>query len=544
MLRTVLGVCSKDELNYYADLIDWKKEEIDLVGTAIGGNALLAEIKSLHPDMVILDTDLSGEVDWMKGHRYTGLDIIEHYHPFKHHVRFIVISEKDDYSLIRRALRCEVLDYLKKPVCREELESALRLAVTHSMSRQMMESAFTPISEFRSDAYQNGVLQIPDSDDDYERRILENCNIDFSVDFAVGIYFGLIPEIGEELSKTNYQKFSILTLSLYSRILTFFREHNIGFEVRRSGHRIRMMGVFSQKEEETYLDNYIRPLINELETTYDTRLCVGVGSHAYEPEQLYSAYKNAQYCHELYFFEQRSLITWYDNAHDIKDAHLSQEIYEKNQEEVFRAILTKSPDVYDKLEASIEALAKMHYGNWQALIMRAMNYTGEISSKLRRYRLISGDYFEAQDELQNRLLQAIVYQDVKRELMNYFKKLLPKVYKNTRHSGKVAVEQVKIYMQENFMRELSGKELAEVACVSTNYFSHMFKNETGQNYKTYLTNIRMDHAVELLLNSDYGLYEISERCGYQNVRTFVDAFKQKYVLSPTKYKKKMLEKRT
>ena len=160
-----------------------------------------------------------------------------------------------------------------------------------------------------------------------------------------------------------------------------------------------MMGVFPQEEEQTYLEDYIVPLIEELESNYDTALCVGVGSHAYEPGQLYTAYKNAQYSHELYFFEQRKLITWYGDKREPEDAHVFQEMYEKNLEDVFHAILSKAPVVYDKIETSIDAMANMHYGNWQAVIMRSMNYAGEISSMLRRYRLISGDYYVDHDAL-------------------------------------------------------------------------------------------------------------------------------------------------
>jgi len=48
---------------------------------------------------------------------------------------------------------------------------------------------------------------------------------------------------------------------------------------------------------------------------------------------------------------------------------------------------------------------------------------------------------------------------------------------------------------DHYNEDLSVKELADVACVSQNYFSAMFKKETGQNYKAYLTGIRMDEAL-------------------------------------------------
>ena len=546
MLRAILANQNTEVLRQLEKLIDWRAEGIDLIDTTDSGDRLIGQIKSLHPDLVILDTNLNGEVDWLDRNdkngaktAFDGMDVVEHYHPLRHYVRFIVMGDPEDYQTIKRAIRMEVLDFLKKPVAKEDLQAALRLAVDRSISHQTMETLMPAVPEFRSDSYQSGALQIPDSDDDYTEKILDACNIDFATEFGVGICIGLRPEVSEELSKINYQKFTILTLAIYSRILTFFREKNIGFEVRRTAHRIRMMGVFPQGKEKSFLEGYIQPLLDELEEQYQTKLCAGLGSYAYAKEQLLTSYRDAKYCYELYFFEQQQLLGWYE--HVPKNKAVSPEVYEKNQDVVFQKILTKDPTIFETLEKSIDDIIKMHYGNWQAVIMRSMNYIGEINARLRRYKLVEEGYFSMHDELQQHLLQAMIAADVKRDLMEYFRKLIPKVYQNTRHSGKAAVEQVKTYMQENFMRDLSIKELSEVACVSINYFSHMFKNETGQNYKAYLTGIRMDHAVNLLLNSDYGLYEISDRTGYQNVRTFVDAFKQRYGLSPTKYKKKMLQ---
>lgn len=85
--------------------------------------------------------------------------------------------------------------------------------------------------------------------------------------------------------------------------------------------------------------------------------------------------------------------------------------------------------------------------------------------------------------------------------------------------------------------DLSIKELSDVACVSQNYFSAMFKKETGQNYKAYLTSIRMEEAIKLLRQTDYKTYAIGEKVGYNNVRRFADAFKQMYKVSPMVYKK-------
>ena len=124
--------------------------------------------------------------------------------------------------------------------------------------------------------------------------------------------------------------------------------------------------------------------------------------------------------------------------------------------------------------------------------------------------------------------------ELKSCIHEHYKELIIQIYKGSHPDSKILIERVKKYIRENYMNELSMKELAEIACVSSNYFSHMFK--------TYLTNIRLEKAVELLMESDFKLYEICERVGYKNVRTFVDAFKKKYRVSPISYKKSMRSK--
>ena len=114
-------------------------------------------------------------------------------------------------------------------------------------------------------------------------------------------------------------------------------------------------------------------------------------------------------------------------------------------------------------------------------------------------------------------------------------------YGNRNAAQAIMIEEVKDYIREHYAEDLSIRELAEVACVSQNYFSALFKKETGQNYKAYLTSIRMEEAIKLLIQTDAKTYEIGEKAGYNNVRRFVDAFKQIYSMSPMEYRKTFRE---
>ena len=51
----------------------------------------------------------------------------------------------------------------------------------------------------------------------------------------------------------------------------------------------------------------------------------------------------------------------------------------------------------------------------------------------------------------------------------------------------------------------------------------------------------MEEAIKLLIQTDAKMYEIGEKVGYNNVRQFVDAFKQIYSMSPMECRKTFRE---
>ena len=67
------------------------------------------------------------------------------------------------------------------------------------------------------------------------------------------------------------------------------------------------------------------------------------------------------------------------------------------------------------------------------------------------------------------------------------------------------------------------------------YFSRRFTKETGLNFVTYLNNLRMGRAVELLERTDKKIYEIAEEVGYSSVSYFSTAFKKTFGQNPNEY---------
>jgi two-component system, response regulator YesN len=79
--------------------------------------------------------------------------------------------------------------------------------------------------------------------------------------------------------------------------------------------------------------------------------------------------------------------------------------------------------------------------------------------------------------------------------------------------------------------------------MSACYFSVIFKKETGITYINYLTNIRVEKAKDLLLNSDLKVYEVAYEVGYDNPTYFSTLFKKLTGISPFDYKKQILTPR-
>lgn len=97
------------------------------------------------------------------------------------------------------------------------------------------------------------------------------------------------------------------------------------------------------------------------------------------------------------------------------------------------------------------------------------------------------------------------------------------------------------YIQENYHKDVNIETVSKILYVSPSYLMALFKNEVGKTFIECLTDYRIQKAKELLINSSYKIYEISEMVGYKDFRYFSQLFKKATSYSPKDYR--MLVKR-
>ncbi|MGJ9384817.1 response regulator transcription factor [Salipaludibacillus sp. CF4.18] len=98
------------------------------------------------------------------------------------------------------------------------------------------------------------------------------------------------------------------------------------------------------------------------------------------------------------------------------------------------------------------------------------------------------------------------------------------------------------YIQSNYMESLSLRELADRVHLSGHYLGQLFKTVTGESFLKYLTDIRMQQAIQLLENPLLKVYEISEMVGYTDSKHFMKIFKKTYRTTPKDFRQKLLTK--
>ena len=93
------------------------------------------------------------------------------------------------------------------------------------------------------------------------------------------------------------------------------------------------------------------------------------------------------------------------------------------------------------------------------------------------------------------------------------------------------------YIQKHFKERLTLQMVASRVYMNAQYFSRVFKRETGVTFTEYVNTMKIQYACKLLETTNYPAYRISSECGFTDPSYFNRVFFAQMNMTPKKYKK-------
>lgn len=92
------------------------------------------------------------------------------------------------------------------------------------------------------------------------------------------------------------------------------------------------------------------------------------------------------------------------------------------------------------------------------------------------------------------------------------------------------------YTFQNYEREIRLDEVAALVYMTPTSFCRFFQERTKKTFFTFLNNMRLNQASQLLIATDRSISDITYSCGYNNLSNFNRQFKAKFSLPPKTYR--------
>lgn len=99
------------------------------------------------------------------------------------------------------------------------------------------------------------------------------------------------------------------------------------------------------------------------------------------------------------------------------------------------------------------------------------------------------------------------------------------------------IRQAKTILDENFDKHITIPQLARQAGINEAKLKEGFRELYSNSIHTYLQQLRLEKAKQLLLTTAMPITDITYHIGYSHVTHFTTLFKKEFGLTPTEWRK-------
>ena len=114
--------------------------------------------------------------------------------------------------------------------------------------------------------------------------------------------------------------------------------------------------------------------------------------------------------------------------------------------------------------------------------------------------------------------------------------------KNPRESNmKNKMAEVLTYVEKHYREPLTTQKVADHFGYTREYLCRMFKNYSNKTFKKFLTEVRLNKAVQTMFVSDQSIGVIAMDHGFPDEKSFFNVFRKTYQMTPAQFRKQRIK---
>ncbi|SFR84532.1 helix-turn-helix domain-containing protein [Anaeromicropila populeti] len=493
------------------------------------GRKVIELAENFKPDIAFMDIQMPGinGIEAMKEIRKTNSGVV-----------FIVMTAFDKFNYAKEAINLGVLEYLTKPV-------------NHTVIVKTLEKAMKLIEDERKKRSNDLMIRekleivVPILESDFIYAIIAGEDLkktNFPHLLGIGQEYGmiLVIEFGDSLEEgvlTNPVGVSVKAQSFYPVIKDSLKEE---FTCIVGPLMVNKIVTFLphaapqlEYDQRIHLIEKARKLIRELRKKIDLQFKIGIGSVTLL-DQVIESYKEAlKAVHDskgrvVHICDLQNGCE-YEKDYPIDTERRLFHLIEKGDldgtrteaDRFFDWMINNYPDC--EMDIKLKVLEFVLFAEQKAFLCGGMIY-------YFRYRK---DYLDTVTKTAN-------YELLRKWYIEKITEACQMIGSKGKEQNSGIILKAKEYMEENYKKDISLDEVSRIVDISPYYFSKLFKEETGENFIEYLTNIRIEVAKKLLRNSDLSIKNICMDTGYSDPNYFSRIFKKQVGVTPTEYRERGL----
>ncbi len=507
--------------------VKWEELGFRIIAEAENGEEALEKAEALDIDLVLTD---------IKMPFMDGITMAERLLRDKPHLKLIFLTGFDEFEYAQEAIRLKAIDYILKPINSFEVKDML-LRVKGILDReieekrnlQILEARYRDSLPFIKIQFLHEVLTGTLSNEEIASRMkLYDISVDKGKYRAVS-FFDISSPINEEELRLK----ELITVSVKNIVDEAFQDkcNFISFISLSS------IIVISSWQEEALgelmdINNYVCLTAQKV---LNISVTSGTGRFYKKLTNIKKSY------HESKTAVEYKAVMGEGRAIYIKDMESI-----KGEESIFDTMVEKKLLMAIKfgpishIEENIQEItdkltgAEINEFTYNTYLLGILN---TLFSIIQSYKLDEREILGDREQWYTVLSGKLSKEMLMNKLLNISIKMNTSISERRVTSTKKIVEEAKEYINNHYHEwDLSVDKVCSKIHISPSYFSTIFKKETGQNYIQYLTEVRLNKAVELLRGTDDKTYVIAQKVGYEESNYFRYVFKKRFKVSPSSFR--------